>query len=116
VFLISGGYFTARTLAVEAGAPMEAESVAVPPSGDPENGATLFAAKCAACHYADQEEALFGPGLADLMNKQILPSSGRPATLENVRSQIIKPYRSMPAFPDFSDEQMADLMAYLKIL
>jgi cytochrome c1 len=50
------------------------------------------------------------------MNKQILPSSGRPATLENVRSQIIKPYRSMPAFPDFSDEQMADLMAYLKIL
>jgi len=113
VFLISGGFFTARALAV---APERADvegAAAVEPAGNAENGAALFAAKCSACHFPDREEAKFGPGLADLLNKERLPSSGRPATRENVKSQILKPYQSMPAFTDLSEEEIADLLAYL---
>jgi cytochrome c1 len=33
-----------------------------------------------------------------------------------VKSQILKPYQSMPAFTDFSEEEMADLLAYLETL
>jgi mono/diheme cytochrome c family protein len=116
VFLISGGYFTARTLAVEAGGPASVEPAAVPTPGNAENGSSFFAAQCSACHFADREEAKFGPGLTNLLKKQTLPSSGRPATLENVKSQILKPYQSMPAFTNFSDKEMADLLAYLKML
>jgi len=116
VFLISGGYFTARTLAVEAGGPASEEPAVAPTPGNAENGSTLFTAQCSACHFADREEAKFGPGLVNLLKKQTLPASGRPATLENVKSQILKPYQSMPAFTDFSDEEMADLLAYLRTL
>lgn len=116
VFLISGGYFTARTLAVEAAGPASVEPAAVPTPGNAENGSAFFAAQCSACHFADREEAKFGPGLINLLKKPTLPSSGRPATLENVKSQILKPYQSMPAFTNFSDEEMADLLAYLKML
>jgi len=116
VFLISGGYFTARSLAVEPGEPAAVEPAAVPALGDATNGSALFAAKCSACHFADQEDAKFGPGLANLLKKETLPASERPATLENVRSQILKPYQSMPAFTDFTEEEMADLLAYLKTL
>ena len=117
VFLISGGYFTARTLAVEAGGPPAAlQDAPVPTPGNAANGSALFSTQCSACHFADQEEAKFGPGLANLLKKQTLPSSGRPATLENVKSQILKPYQSMPAFTNFSDEELADLLAYLGTL
>ncbi len=116
VFLISGGYFTARTLAVEAEEPASAEPAAASIPGNAANGSALFTAQCAACHFADREEAKFGPGLVNLLEKQTLPASGRSATLENVRSQILKPYQTMPAFTDFSDEEMADLLAYLRTL
>jgi len=116
VFLISGGYYTARALAVESGdsAPAAPETMPVP--GNAANGSALFAAQCSACHFADQEEARFGPGLANLLKKPTLPSSGRPATLENVKNQILDPYQSMPAFTGLSDEEMFDLLAYLKEL
>ena len=73
-------------------------------------------AQCASCHFTDKMDARFGPGLLNLLKNETLPSSNRPATVENVRRQIVQPYRSMPAFAGFSENEMADLLAYLKTL
>ncbi len=116
VFLISGGFYTARALAAPLKGTEIADTAVVIPAGNADNGSAIFAAKCSACHFPDQEEAKFGPGLAGLMKKERLPTSERPATLENVKSQILKPFQSMPAFTDLSDKEMADLLAYLNTL
>jgi len=113
VFLISGGYFTARSLAspfpeTKAQPAEQNETV-----GDARQGEVIFAAQCASCHYPDQADPLFGPGLLDLFKNKTLPSSGRPVTLANVKEQIVNPYRTMPAFTTFREQEMNDLLAYM---
>ncbi len=115
-FLMSGGYFTGRSLAVSPESSSLPSAVEVEIEGDTEKGAELFAAQCSSCHFTDKMEARFGPGLLNLLKNETLPASNRPATVENVRSQIVQPYRSMPAYTGFSEKEMADLMAYLKSL
>jgi len=88
-------------------------SATTQPKGDSRAGAAVFETRCSSCHYADKEEALFGPGLAGILEKDTLPSSGREASLENIKSQLLKPYRSMPAFDMLSEGEMADLLAYI---
>lgn len=113
VFLMSGVYFTARTLASNTGR-IAAENRTIPGiSGDAARGAEVYSGKCASCHHADSEEALFGPGLAGLLKKETMPSSGRPATPENVKGQLLTPYRVMPAFTSLPEQDMEDLLAYL---
>ncbi len=84
--------------------------------GSFETGAVLFQNKCSFCHYADREESQTGPGLKSLLKKEKLPHSGRPATAENVKSQLINPISFMPSFKDLTDQEMADLLAYLEII
>jgi cytochrome c1 len=57
-----------------------------------------------------------GPGLKDLFNKEKLPYSGRPPTVENVKQQLIQPALVMPSYTKLTDQEMADLIAYLKTL
>jgi hypothetical protein len=116
VFVVSGGYFSARSLISTQKEPGQKIISAPGPLGRAEIGAELYMEKCGSCHYADKEEALFGPGLANLLKNETLPVSGRPATMENVRSQILAPFRSMPAFTDFTEQELADLLAYLRTL
>jgi mono/diheme cytochrome c family protein len=116
VFIMTGGYFTARSLTADLSQPAAGEPAAAEIPGDAAGGASLFAGQCAACHYVDSEETLFGPGLVNLLKKEVLPTSGRPATLENVKNQLLKPFRSMPAFATLSEPEMEDLLAYLKSL
>ncbi len=84
--------------------------------GSAENGKVLFQNKCSFCHYADKEENQTGPGLKGLLKKDKLPHSGRPATVENIRNQLIHPVHSMPSFKDLPDQDIADLLAYLGII
>jgi cytochrome c2 len=115
-FLMSGGYFTGRSLAGGTASSSLSEIVELEIKGDPEQGASLFDAQCGSCHFSDKMDARFGPGLLNLLKNETLPSSNRPATVENVRNQIVQPYRSMPAFTGFSEKEMTDLLAYLKSL
>jgi cytochrome c553 len=112
VFAVSGGFYSVRSLV---GAPV-VDTAAVPLQGDSQAGALLFETRCSSCHHSDKEEALFGPGLAGLLKKETLPSSGRAATLDNVKTQLLQPYRSMPAFDMLTASEMADLLAYMEIL
>ncbi len=84
--------------------------------GSAEKGKVLFQNNCSFCHYADKEESQTGPGLKNLLKKDKLPHSGRPATVENIRNQLIHPVHSMPSFQDLPELDIADLLAYLKII
>ena len=67
-------------------------------------------------YYADSKNTKDGPGLRDLFKKKNLPYSGRPATAANVRRQLLRPAMAMPSFAKLSDQEIADLIAYLKTL
>jgi mono/diheme cytochrome c family protein len=81
-----------------------------------EQGAALFDQNCSACHYPDRKETKIGPGLKGILKAGRLPVSGRPATVESVRDQLITPYKSMPSFAHLSEKEVAGLIAFLKTL
>jgi mono/diheme cytochrome c family protein len=89
---------------------------AAPPQADPALGSKVFAARCAGCHAADRDEVIVGPALKGLFRNPSLPASGRPATEDNVRLQLVRPWKAMPAFPTLPDADKAALLAYLRTL
>jgi mono/diheme cytochrome c family protein len=86
------------------------------PAGDSDRGRAIFDNKCSFCHYADREQSKLGPGLMGILKKESLPVSGRPATRANVISQLKTPIGTMPSFASLSDQEIADLLAYLETL
>jgi cytochrome c len=84
--------------------------------GDVAAGEKIYKANCDMCHFANKTEKKIGPGLKGLFaNKKL--SSGKPTTDENVRTQIEKGGKMMPAFgKKLSAEDVDSLMAYLKTL
>lgn len=120
-FLITGGAVGAEgptgiAPRETAGAPAVRESAErrALASGDASRGEVLFARHCSFCHNVESVEPTIGPGLANLLKRDELPSSGRPATPENVRAQLIDPVGSMPSFAEtLSEEELNDLIAYL---
>jgi mono/diheme cytochrome c family protein len=86
-------------------------------AGNPvQQGAALFEQNCSACHYPDRTETKIGPGLKGILKGGRLPVSGRPATVESVRDQLITPYQTMPSFAHLSEGEVAALIAFLKTL
>ena len=79
-------------------------------------GYVVFQSHCAACHYANSEKPLRGPGLQALFKKQYLPS-GAPANDDRVSAAILHGRNMMPAFGNvLDDQQMQNLLAYLHTL
>lgn len=116
VFSISAGYYSVKMLAVTPHPSEEIDSASLEIIGSAEKGVDLYNAKCLSCHFADREDKKLGPGLKDLLNKEKLPHSGRPATVDNVIQQLIRPVLTMPSFATMTEQEMADLIAYLKTL
>ena len=114
VFSVSAGYFLLRS-ALKAD-PLPAARPASLLRGDVKKGSDLFARNCAPCHYSDSEDNKIGPGLKGLFQKGRLPMSGRAVTEENVRRQMKSPFRSMPSFGSLTQQEIADLVGYLKTL
>ncbi|MBW2000447.1 MAG: cytochrome c [Deltaproteobacteria bacterium] len=81
-----------------------------------EKGAAIFRRHCADCHYTDKKDTKIGPGLYGLFKAERLPSSGRPVTAENVRRQIRDPLNVMPAFKNFTQEEVRALIAFMRSL
>lgn len=80
------------------------------------NGEDLFRKNCTFCHHHDQAEKKIGPGLKGIFNRAKLTSSGWAMSEENLRKQIKTPYAEMPPFDTLSDQEVTDLVAYLKRL
>ena len=113
VFLTSAGYFFLVTEKTTIAG--ETTSEASEASGA-ERGRTLFDNQCSFCHHADRTDSKLGPGLKGILREETLPASGRPATAENVTHQLLNPYQSMPSFSSLSEQEIKDLVAYLKAL
>ncbi|MCX6561699.1 MAG: cytochrome c [Candidatus Aminicenantes bacterium] len=91
-------------------------SPSIPAVGPAETGREIFSGLCAGCHGSDGAGTRGGPALAGLFRSATLPVSGRPATEENVRLQLRKPFRSMPPFAALREAETAALVAYLRRL
>jgi mono/diheme cytochrome c family protein len=79
-------------------------------------GQQIFVSRCSGCHYASTEKGLNGPGLEGLFRKPYLPS-GMVANDTRVTAVILHGRNMMPALGNtLSDQQLADLMAYLHTL
>lgn len=77
-------------------------------------GAAVFEAKCARCHYPTSTHSLHGPGLRALTKLKAMPS-GSPPTDERLTEVILHGRGMMPSTP-LADEQLTDLLAYLRTL
>jgi len=116
VFSTSAGFFFLRTLSAKAESPEISEPSQIPHKGNAEDGAALFKNKCFSCHYADKEESKQGPGLKSILKREKLPASERPASVENIKKQLKTPFLVMPSFASLSEQEIVDLIAYLKTL
>ena len=116
VFSTSAGFFFLRTLSAKAESPEISEPSQTLNQGNAEKGAALFKNKCLSCHYADKEKSKHGPGLKNILKREKLPSSGRPANVENIKKQLKRPFLVMPSFTSLSEQKISDLIAYLKNL
>ena len=86
------------------------------PAGDKANGEEVFKANCAVCHYADKTDRRLGPGLLGIFKKEKM-ENGKPVNEANVRETIREGYGKMIAFKEkLDDQQLADLLAYLRTL
>lgn len=116
VFSISAGFYSVRALSAGSTLSEEIDAVYSEIVASAEKGASLYNAKCLSCHYPDSEDKKLGPGLKDLFKKEKLPHTGRPATEENVKEQLIRPALVMPSFTKLTELEMAALIAFLKTL
>ncbi len=79
-------------------------------------GRRVFDAQCARCHDPYSASAAKGPSLKKLYKRQYLPS-GLPATDQHVTDSIMMGRKMMPAFNQtVGQQQLEDLLAYLKTL
>jgi cytochrome c2 len=85
-------------------------------TGNSEKGEKLFVSKCSFCHYADSKDKKVGPGLKGIFKEKLLPISKKAVTGENIRNQIKNPVANMPAFPDLSEQDIRDIIEYLRVL
>jgi mono/diheme cytochrome c family protein len=79
-------------------------------------GRQVFVSRCSSCHYAETEKGMNGPGLEGLFRKPYL-HSGMAANDAQVTAVIVRGRNMMPALGNtLTDQQLADLMAYLHTL
>jgi mono/diheme cytochrome c family protein len=79
-------------------------------------GRQVFVSRCSSCHSADTEKGMNGPGLEGLFRKPYL-HSGMAANDTQVTAVIVQGRNMMPALGNtLTDQQLADLMAYLHTL
>ncbi|MEW5744959.1 MAG: cytochrome c [Nitrospirota bacterium] len=81
-----------------------------------ERGKRLYKKRCASCHDPRSTRTIAGPGHKGILKRPVLPSSGRPATPENIIKQLKEPWKAMPSFASLSDAQISDLIAYMNTL
>lgn len=112
----SAGYYVLRGGRLPSLEVLRMSTVPSELQGDPQTVSRLFAQRCAGCHYADREESKMGPGLKGLFKLSSLPVSGRPVSVDSVLRQLKSPFKAMPAITGLAEQDLADLLAYLKTL
>ncbi len=92
-------------------------SATAPEPGDPDRGATVYAASCAVCHGPEAAGSGTGPPLVDEIYRPGHHADG--AFLVAVRGGVRQhhwDFGPMPALPGLSDQDVADVTAYVRRL
>ena len=93
-------------------------SAAMFAAGDAAKGKDIFDQNCGVCHDAESTETKVGPGLKGLFKKAALANKKKPSdatVLDFINKGSSE--KGMPSFADqLSDQEKADLIAYLKTL
>jgi mono/diheme cytochrome c family protein len=79
-------------------------------------GKVLFAQKCEYCHDPFSTMRLGGPGLKDILKNPLLPATKKPATPENIASQMRHPLSNMPSFVYLDEDDVENIIAFLNTL
>lgn len=79
-------------------------------------GQALFNQKCSFCHFTDSTDTKVGPGLKGLFQRKKMTGSGWPVIPENVAKQLMTPFEQMPTFDNLTDNEIQNLIDYLKSL
>lgn len=77
-------------------------------------GAAVFQHDCARCHYPTSTQGMHGPGLQAITKVKAMPS-GMPPTNDNLIDVIVHGRGMMPP-TQLTDQQLQDLLAYLRTL
>ena len=77
-------------------------------------GAAVYRVKCGKCHYPTSTKPLNGPGLQALTKLKAMPS-GAPPNDERMTYVTLHGRNMMPG-TQLTDDQLADLLAYLRTL
>jgi mono/diheme cytochrome c family protein len=77
-------------------------------------GAAVYQVKCARCHNPTTTRPLNGPGLQAITKVKAMPS-GAPPTDERMTTVILRGRGMMPS-TQITDEQLQDLLAYIRTL
>ncbi len=100
---------------VMAAALAAASPAAFAQKGNAAKGKEVFE-QCSVCHNADSAEKKIGPGLKGLFKHDKLVN-GKPVNDANVKAKIEEGGNGMPGYKDIlSDQEKADVLAYLKTL
>jgi len=84
--------------------------------GSVEQGKKTFNRLCFSCHAIDSGANKMGPSLMGLSETNAMPHTGKLVIFENIKQQLVDPVLMMPAFKDLSDQEIANLTAFLKTL
>lgn len=104
-----------RMIAIAAVLTMSGKVMLSQGKGDAAKGKAVFE-QCAVCHNADSDEKKMGPGLKGLFKKDKL-ANGKKPTDATVLAKINEGGNGMPPYKEsLSDEEKADVLAYLKTL
>ncbi len=115
----SGGYYFAVSAARHATTQKAEITDKQPARSQPvlnKKGKDLFEKWCQHCHNAHNTEHKMGPGLKGILKNPKLPSSKKDATPENIRIQLVKPFQFMPPQVQLSENDIKDIIDYLKTL
>jgi cytochrome c2 len=94
---------------------MAGSAMAAQKAGDADKGKEVFE-QCGVCHNIDSPDKKVGPSLQGLYKKPKL-KNGKAVTDANVKAIINTGGNGMPAYADMlSDDERADLIAYLKTI
>jgi mono/diheme cytochrome c family protein len=82
-----------------------------------QRGKAVFERQCAACHYPSSTAKKIGPGLKDVTKRKTAGANGKALDDASLRAVIEKGGKNMPGFKALlSNQQVSDLVAYLKTL
>jgi mono/diheme cytochrome c family protein len=112
IYFMTAGVFFLRSISRGPRVESDAGVSSLLQPGRPSEGEKIFRENCQSCHSLDDEAGGIGPSLKGIFKKETLPSSGRPSVPPNIIRQLRTPVGTMPAFPQLTEKEIADLLAY----